>query len=318
MTRPLFEGGRPAASVSRPDETVAPRTAVAPLRNFEAEQAQRAHAPRPLFEPAITAELPTPFVAAASQLASPPEDTAQLRLAYRLLQALQDASDEAIVQFGAEPARYIDQLLHQAVAMLSHPGLARTGALMRDILAQLPWQARGWLPWSKPRTAPQQLARWSQTLQAQLAELADLQARLLEDAGRMMRLIAQHAEPWADLHAHRVACQLAPQCLPALAPARQERLARRAQLLDTLCTAAALTHQQLHQLREHFLDVAERVQTLRMSTLPLWRQHALALHQQHQGAGTSDADHRLLDQLNQLAELVSHHAPLPTQIRPGA
>lgn len=325
MTRPLFEGGRPPAAAHQ-DSPGAPTpvATVRAVRTFDAEQARQAAPPRPLFEPAITAALPEAFVTEAARLAPPLVDPLQQRTAYRLLQGLREASDETLLQFGAQPAHDIDGLLRQATAMLCHPSLARTGQLTRDILAHLPWRAAGWRPWrTRPlRPAPAQLARWSEALQVQLDELAMLQEQLLAEATRVMALIEQHAESWAALHAHRAACRLALSLLPGLADARHDRLARRAQLLEALCASAALTREQLHQLREHFLGVAERVLTLRLTTLPLWRQHGLALqrpHPPHAGTGAhlADTDQPLVDQLGQLAKLVSHHDPLPTPIRPG-
>lgn len=319
LQRPPAATGTPgaAAPVQRslagtplPSVTAQPAPAV---RTFQAEQHRAAVPPKALFSPSIQAELPADFLAALAQLPRPPEDAQQQRTVFRLLKDLEAARDEDILQFGEAPAAAVDALLKQALAIMIDPDLPRVGALLKETLDDLgrvrPQAKPGWLQ-RLTRSPASWLQALDRTLDARLQELARLEQEVLVDAGRLLALIEQNEDQFSSLASHHWACSLAEPWLAHRPPATRERLARRAQLLYTLRTSADMTRRQLEMSREHLLGVAERVQTLRFATLPLWRQQFLAPLQSQKELAAGDAQaldthHQLMDQLGQLVTLTS-------------
>lgn len=323
MTRPLFSGGRtvpPGTGVATP-VAAPPAAAVVPepvaparVRTFHAEQAQ-VPAARPLFAPSMTAELPSGFAAAlATQGGSGLPDAAQ-RSIYRLVRELGEARDEDILQFGEQPASAVDDLLKQATSIMTDPDLAQVGTLLAQTLSDLvrhgPQQGRrGWL---QRFTRPS--ATWFQDqaelLEARLAELERLEQDVLDDASRLVELMEHNDDQLEALAEHRWACLMAHAAASEHDSARRERLGRRAQLLGTLYTSAQMTSRQLHMAREHLLNVAERVQTLRFATLPLWRQQFLAPRRGTEAL--AEADQQGLQTHRQLVEQLEHLVQLTTR-----
>ncbi|AKJ30189.1 hypothetical protein AAW51_3498 [Caldimonas brevitalea] len=283
------------------------------VRTFEAEQHRRATPPKALFAPAISAELPEDFLAALARLDTPPTEPAQRRAVFRLLKDLETAPDEDILQFGDAPAAAVDALLKQAVAIITNPDLPRTSQLLKQTLDDLdrvrPQTRAGWF--QRLTRSP---AAWfdsaGEALEARLGELARLEQEVLDDAASLVKLIEQNEGQLQALSQHEAACRLAEWLGTERPASTRERLARRAQLLATLLTSADMTRRQLHIVREHLLTVAERVQTLRFVTLPLWRQQFLAPIQSHRDFDAVDARgldiHReLVEQLGQLVRITS-------------
>ncbi|MCW7539328.1 hypothetical protein OOT46_15900 [Aquabacterium sp. A7-Y] len=314
--------GEPRRAVAAPEAAPAVRTfhgmqsqapATPAVRTFEAEQHHQAVPPRALFAPSISAELPAAFLDALAQLPGAPTELQHQRTTFRLLKDLDTARDEDILQFGEGPAAAVDGLLKQAMRIMTDPDLPRVGALLKqtlDDLASVRPQARsGWLQ-RLTRSPVTWLASLDQTLEARLKELAAMEQAVLDDAGRLVELIERNEDQLRSLAQHHWACRLAEHLLADRPPATRERLARRAQLLSTLSASADMTRRQLQIAREHLLTVAERVQTLRFATLPLWRQQFLAPLQSHKELAVGDSKaldthQQLMDQLGHLVTLTS-------------